>query len=159
MSAIARLRDKANSLPTVPGVYIMKDKSGQVIYVGKSKKLKNRVSSYFQDSRNHAPKTLAMRERARDLEYILVIVSMAWQFLSPVMYSMGQVPEDVMFVFEINPMTSIMTAYRDIFMPIIPRLIRPRPPKSSHPFTLERGGQYANQYFGIFGGNRTSLTK
>ena len=47
MSGIQRLRDKANSLPSVPGVYIMKDSDGTVIYVGKSKKLKNRVTTYF----------------------------------------------------------------------------------------------------------------
>ena len=44
------LLDKANHLPLSPGVYIMKNKSGQVIYVGKSRKLKNRVSQYFQNS-------------------------------------------------------------------------------------------------------------
>ena len=44
------LLDKANSLPLCPGVYIMKDKSDRVIYVGKSRKLKNRVSQYFQNS-------------------------------------------------------------------------------------------------------------
>ena len=41
------LKDKANSLPLVPGVYIMRDKADKVIYVGKAKKLKNRVSQYF----------------------------------------------------------------------------------------------------------------
>lgn len=50
----------------------------------------------------------------RDLEYILAIIAMAWQFLSPVMYSVEQVPDQVLFLFEINPMTSILTAYRDI---------------------------------------------
>ena len=44
------LKDKANSLPLVPGVYIMRDKTDKVIYVGKAKKLKNRVSQYFQDT-------------------------------------------------------------------------------------------------------------
>ena len=44
------LKDKALSLPYAPGVYIMHDKTGTVIYVGKAKKLKNRVSQYFQDS-------------------------------------------------------------------------------------------------------------
>ena len=43
------LLDKANSLPLTPGVYIMKDREGRVIYVGKSRKLKNRVSQYFQN--------------------------------------------------------------------------------------------------------------
>lgn len=50
----------------------------------------------------------------RDIEYILNIISMAWQFLTPVMYSMEQVPEEVMFIFNLNPMTSIIIAYRDI---------------------------------------------
>lgn len=65
-------QEKLNHLPSHPGVYLFKDEDGRIIYVGKAESLKNRVSSYFQDSRNHAPKTLAMRERARDLEYILV---------------------------------------------------------------------------------------
>lgn len=65
-------QEKLNHLPAHPGVYLFKDGDGCIIYVGKAESLKNRVSSYFQDSRNHAPKTLAMRERARDLEYILV---------------------------------------------------------------------------------------
>ena len=54
------LKDKANSLPLAPGVYIMRDKSDKVIYVGKAKKLKNRVSQYFQDTANHTPKTRLM---------------------------------------------------------------------------------------------------
>lgn len=54
------LKQKANSLPLVPGVYIMQDRTGQVIYVGKAKKLKNRVSQYFQDSASHSGKTRRM---------------------------------------------------------------------------------------------------
>ncbi len=54
------LKDKALSLPYVPGVYIMRDKSDKVIYVGKAKKLKNRVSQYFQDTASHTPKTRMM---------------------------------------------------------------------------------------------------
>lgn len=50
----------------------------------------------------------------RDIEYILGIVTMAWQFLTPVMYSIEQVPEKLMFLFNLNPMTPIITAYRDI---------------------------------------------
>ena len=48
------------SLPMAPGVYIMRDKSNTVIYVGKAKKLKNRVSQYFQDTASHTPKTRLM---------------------------------------------------------------------------------------------------
>lgn len=50
----------------------------------------------------------------RDVEYILGIITMAWQFLSPVMYSVEQVPEELLFVFNLNPMTPIIVAYRDI---------------------------------------------
>ena len=44
------LKEKALSLPLAPGVYIMRNREDKVIYVGKAKKLKNRVSQYFQDS-------------------------------------------------------------------------------------------------------------
>lgn len=51
----------------------------------------------------------------RDVEYVLGIFMMAWQFLSPVMYGVDMVPEEVQPIFSINPMTSILVAYRDIF--------------------------------------------
>ncbi len=54
------LKQKARSLPLKPGVYLMQDKTGQVIYVGKAKKLKNRVSQYFQDTSSHSFKTRKM---------------------------------------------------------------------------------------------------
>ena len=54
------LREKANDLPLAPGVYLMMDSGGQVIYVGKAKKLKNRVSQYFQDTASHNSKTKMM---------------------------------------------------------------------------------------------------
>ena len=65
-----RLLEKANSLPITPGVYIMKDAGGKVIYVGKSRKLKNRVSQYFQNSEKNA-KTARMVERVHSFDYIL----------------------------------------------------------------------------------------
>ena len=70
MARIDRLRDKANSLPLVPGVYIMKDSDGKVIYVGKSKKLKNRVTSYFTGN-NHNLKTTKMVSLVQDFDYIV----------------------------------------------------------------------------------------
>lgn len=51
----------------------------------------------------------------RDMEYILGIVTMAWQFLTPVMYPMEYVPERIRPIYELNPMTPIINAYRDIF--------------------------------------------
>ena len=64
------LLEKANNLPLCPGVYIMKDKGGNIIYVGKSRKLKNRVSQYFQQSKKNT-KTLQMVSRVDDFEYII----------------------------------------------------------------------------------------
>ena len=55
-----QLKDKAHTLPLEPGVYLMQDKTGKVIYVGKAKKLRNRVSQYFQDSASHTAKTRRM---------------------------------------------------------------------------------------------------
>jgi excinuclease ABC subunit C len=65
-----RLRKKASTLPLRPGVYIMKSKSGTVIYVGKSRALKNRVSQYFHDSVKNV-KTDAMTANIYDFDYIL----------------------------------------------------------------------------------------
>lgn len=70
MTTIERLRDKANSLPMSPGVYIMKNADGEIIYVGKSKKLKNRVVSYFS-SKSHSYKTAKMVSLVRDFDYIV----------------------------------------------------------------------------------------
>lgn len=50
----------------------------------------------------------------RDLEHIMGIVVMSWQFLTPVMYSVDQVPEELSPIFQLNPMTQIITAYRDV---------------------------------------------
>lgn len=70
MTTLDRLRDKAGSLPMSPGVYIMKDKDGGVIYVGKSKKLKNRVTSYFV-GQSHTYKTAKMVSLVHDFDYIV----------------------------------------------------------------------------------------
>ena len=50
----------------------------------------------------------------RDLEYILGILTMAWQFLTPILYAIDQAPEEVRWIFWINPMTYVIIAYRDI---------------------------------------------
>ncbi len=66
-----RLRKKAMSLPLRPGVYLMKDKSGTIIYVGKAKALKNRVSSYFGSHTNHTTKVIRMVEHVQNFDYIV----------------------------------------------------------------------------------------
>lgn len=65
------LSKKALSLPLFPGVYIMHDKSGKIIYVGKAKKLKNRVSQYFRAGADHLPKVQKMVDNVYDFEYIV----------------------------------------------------------------------------------------
>lgn len=65
------IKAKIKELPMNPGVYIMKNTAGEVIYVGKSRHLKNRVSSYFIHSKNHTPKTIAMVENVYDFDYIV----------------------------------------------------------------------------------------
>ena len=64
------LKQAALSLPYEPGVYLMKDADDTVIYVGKAKKLKNRVSQYFQDTASHTPKTRRMVSQVDHFETI-----------------------------------------------------------------------------------------
>ena len=66
------LLEKANSLPLAPGVYLMHDKEGTVIYVGKAKRLKNRVSQYFQAGRGHNLKTQTMVKLVDTFDTIVV---------------------------------------------------------------------------------------
>ena len=65
------LKDKALSLPFEPGVYIMRNREDKVIYVGKAKKLKNRVSQYFQDTATHTPKTRLMVSKIDHFDVIV----------------------------------------------------------------------------------------
>lgn len=65
------LKTRVLSLPFEPGVYIMKDRTGKVIYVGKAKALKNRVSQYFQSDTRHSPKTIRMVSQIWDFDIIV----------------------------------------------------------------------------------------
>ncbi len=65
------LQKKALELPLLPGVYIMRDQKGEIIYIGKAKKLKNRVSQYFRNIHSHLPKVYQMVIRVDDFEHIL----------------------------------------------------------------------------------------
>lgn len=65
------LKEKALSLPLAPGVYVMKDADDKVIYVGKAKKLKNRVTQYFQDMEAHTPKTRMMVSKIDHFDVIV----------------------------------------------------------------------------------------
>ncbi len=65
------VQEKLQLLPNSPGVYIMKDEQGRIIYVGKAVILKNRVRQYFQNSRNHSAKVKAMVAKIADFETII----------------------------------------------------------------------------------------
>ena len=65
------LQKKALLLPLLPGVYIMRDENSEIIYIGKAKKLKNRVSQYFRNIHSHLPKVYQMVIRVNDFEHIL----------------------------------------------------------------------------------------
>ena len=68
---LAELRKKAMALPLQPGVYLMKNAKGEIIYIGKAKKLKNRVSQYFGSQNNHTEKVCRMVDNVDDFEYII----------------------------------------------------------------------------------------
>ena len=65
-----KLKDKLLNLPMSPGCYLMKNKDGVIIYVGKAKKLKNRVNSYFRGT--HTGKTAKLVSEIDDFDYIVV---------------------------------------------------------------------------------------
>mgnify|MGYP002888003371 FL=1 len=65
------LRKKAMSLPLLPGVYIMKNTDGEIIYIGKAKALKNRVSQYFGSQNRHPVKVRKMVENVDRFDYIV----------------------------------------------------------------------------------------
>jgi excinuclease ABC subunit C len=65
------IQEELKKLPDKPGVYLMKDETGTVIYVGKARVLKNRVRQYFQASASHTPKVTAMVARIKEFEYIV----------------------------------------------------------------------------------------
>lgn len=65
------LRDKTSKLTSSPGVYIMKNKKSDIIYIGKAKNLRNRVSSYFRENPDHTPKVATMVSNVHDYDFIV----------------------------------------------------------------------------------------
>ncbi|MDE6425813.1 MAG: excinuclease ABC subunit UvrC [Ruminococcus sp.] len=65
------LREKTSKLTESSGVYIMKDKNGNIIYIGKAKNLHRRVSSYFRENADHTPKVTAMVSNVNDYDFIV----------------------------------------------------------------------------------------
>jgi len=69
---LKKLQEKSLSLPETPGVYLMKNSDGKIIYVGKAKNLKRRVHSYFSAMNKHNAKTRALVEKISDFDFIMV---------------------------------------------------------------------------------------
>ncbi len=67
-----KIQSVLNSLPQKPGIYLMKDATGTIIYVGKAISLYNRVRSYFQESTEHSPKNRSMVSKIEDIEFLVV---------------------------------------------------------------------------------------
>ena len=65
------IAEELKNLPENPGVYLMHDNTGKIIYVGKAKILKNRVKQYFGSGKNHPPKVRAMVSNVSYFEYIV----------------------------------------------------------------------------------------
>lgn len=65
------MKEKLHNLPSSPGVYLMKDSLGGIIYVGKSKNLKKRVQSYFYQNKSHTPKVKKLVQHVGDLDYMV----------------------------------------------------------------------------------------
>ncbi|MDE5990583.1 MAG: GIY-YIG nuclease family protein, partial [Clostridia bacterium] len=66
-----KIKEKLKDLPLQSGVYIMKSQSGQILYVGKARCLKKRVSQYFSNSANKTEKTVRLVSHIADFEYII----------------------------------------------------------------------------------------
>lgn len=71
-----KLEDKIRALPTNSGVYVMRGETGEVIYVGKAKNLKNRVTQYFRKNSSHTLKVKAMVEKIYDFDYFITLSEM-----------------------------------------------------------------------------------
>ena len=65
------LEEELKKLPASPGVYLMHNHRDEIIYVGKAKALKNRVSQYFQDTASHTPKTRLMVSKIHHFDVIV----------------------------------------------------------------------------------------
>ncbi len=70
VSAKNRLKDILDQIPKRPGIYIMKDGKGGMLYIGKAKSLFHRVRSYFSDAADHAPRTRVFVRKVRDIKFL-----------------------------------------------------------------------------------------
>jgi excinuclease ABC subunit C len=67
----SHLETRLKEIPTSPGVYLMGDGAGEILYIGKSNKLRSRVRSYFRDSQHHSPRIALMIKQVREIDFIV----------------------------------------------------------------------------------------
>ena len=80
---ITRLKEQVAALPTTPGVYQFFNSSGEIIYVGKAKDLRKRVSSYFVENRDHSAKVIVLVKQIVDIRHIVVDSCLLYTSPSP----------------------------------------------------------------------------
>jgi excinuclease ABC subunit C len=66
-----RLESRLKEIPAEPGIYFMREVNGNILYIGKSKKLRSRVRSYFRDIHNHSPRIALMVQQVAEIEFIV----------------------------------------------------------------------------------------
>ena len=115
------LKQKLNKLPAQPGVYFHKDKTGEIIYVGKAAVLKNRVRQYFQNSKKD-PKTAALVAEINDTDWIVVDTEMDALFLESEMIKRYMPKSSLAFPCG-KSRVGFMTASSNDFLSTLPKSI------------------------------------
>jgi len=133
------LETKLQTLPKEPGVYFHKDKSGEIIYVGKAAILRNRVRQYFQASRNRDPKTEALVEEIHDTDWMVVESELEALFLEAEMIR-RYMPRYNILLRDDKSMSYIRIDY-DSDYPTVATTRRP----------LDDGARYFGPYFSTYG--------
>ncbi|MCA9331701.1 excinuclease ABC subunit UvrC [Candidatus Saccharibacteria bacterium] len=136
------LTDKLKSLPDRPGVYFHKDKTGQIIYVGKAAVLRNRVRQYFQQSRNRDAKTEALVSEIDDVDWMVVDSELDALFLEAEMIR-RYMPRYNILLRDDKSMTYIRIDYDSNF-PTVTTTRRP----------LDDGAKYFGPYLSSYGVNQ-----
>lgn len=133
------LEDKLKTLPKEPGVYFHKDKSGEIIYVGKAAVLRNRVRQYFQASRGRDAKTEALVEEIYDTDWMVVESELEALFLEAEMIR-RYMPRYNILLRDDKAMSYIRIDY-DSDYPTVTTTRRP----------LDDGARYFGPYFSTYG--------
>src|SRR5258708_5528235 len=146
-----QLADKLKRLPASPGVYFHKDKTGQIIYIGKAAVLKNRVRQYFQKNHSRDPKTMALVSEITDIEWIEVETELDALFLEAELVR-RYLPRYNILLRDDKSLTYVRISYKDPH-PTVTLTRRPLDDKAIYfgpyfsAFTLKKALQYLRRIF------------